>query len=38
MATKLPPEALRSHMTLGMGTAEAALNKRVKFEARVLTQ
>lgn len=33
-----PPEALRSHMTLGIGVREVDLNKRVRFEARVLTQ
>ena len=33
-----PPEALRSHMTLGVGVTEVVLNKRVRFEARVLTQ
>ena len=32
------PEALRTHVTLGVGTAETVLSRRVRFEARVLTQ
>ena len=32
------PRAEGSHMTLGMGVAESVLNKRIRFEARVLTQ